>query len=98
VAVVPHGIRLSLGGTDPVDPARVAQLARCASLLGAPLVSEHIAFVRAGGAEAGHLLPLPRSWDAVATIVDNVRRTQAELPCPSPWSRSRRWSSGPTTS
>jgi uncharacterized protein (UPF0276 family) len=80
VAVVPHGIRLSLGGTDPVDPARIAHLARCATLVGAPLVSEHIAYVRAGGTEAGHLLPLPRSWDAVQTIVDNVRRTQAELP------------------
>jgi uncharacterized protein (UPF0276 family) len=82
VAVVPHGIRLSLGGTDPVDPARVAHLARCATLVGAALVSEHIAYVRAGGTEAGHLLPLPRSWDAVETIVDNVRRTQAELPVP----------------
>jgi uncharacterized protein len=82
VAVVPHGIRLSLGGTDPVDPSRVAHLAHCAEMLGAPFVSEHIAFVRAGGTEAGHLLPLPRSWEAVDTIVDNVRRTQAEMPVP----------------
>jgi uncharacterized protein (UPF0276 family) len=82
VAVVPHGIRLSLGGTDPVDAAHVAHLAHCADVLGAPLVSEHIAFVRAGGTEAGHLLPLPRSWAAVETIVDNVRRTQADLPVP----------------
>ena len=80
--MVPHGIRLSLGGTDPVDPAQVAHLAHCAELLDAPLVSEHIAFVRAGGTEAGHLLPLPRSWEAVETIVDNVRRAQAELPVP----------------
>jgi uncharacterized protein (UPF0276 family) len=82
VAVVPHGIRLSLGGTDPVDPARVAHLARCAEQLGAPLVSEHIAYVRAGGLEAGHLLPLPRSWEAVETIVDNARRVMSELPVP----------------
>src|SRR5690606_36787196 len=57
VTVVPHGVRLSLGGADPVDPARVEFLAGCAERLGAPLVSEHIAFVRAGGLEAGHLLP-----------------------------------------
>jgi uncharacterized protein len=82
VAVVPHGIRLSLGGTDPVDPARVAHLAHCADVLGAPLVSEHIAFVRAGGIDAGHLLPLPRSWEAVETIVDNARRVESELPVP----------------
>jgi len=82
VAVVPHGVRLSLGGTDPVDPARVAHLAGCAEALAAPLVSEHIAFVRAGGVEAGHLLPLPRSREAVEVVVANVRRTQADLPVP----------------
>jgi uncharacterized protein (UPF0276 family) len=82
VAVVPHGVRLSLGGAEPVAPERVAHLAHCASALRAPVVSEHIAFVRAGGVEAGHLLPVPRSRAAVDAIVDNVRRTRAELPVP----------------
>jgi uncharacterized protein (UPF0276 family) len=82
VAVVPHGLRLSLGGAEPLDPGRVAHLAHCAELVGAPVVSEHIAFVRAGGHEAGHLLPLPRSWDAVQTIVDNARQAMADLPVP----------------
>jgi uncharacterized protein len=82
VAIVPHGVRLSLGGAEPVQPDRVAHLAHCATALAAPLVSEHIAFVRAGCTEAGHLLPVPRSRDAVAAIVDNVRRTQASLPVP----------------
>jgi uncharacterized protein (UPF0276 family) len=82
VVVVPHGIRLSLGGAEPIDPARVAHLARCADVLRAPVVSEHIAFVRAGGTEVGHLLPIPRTWDAVAAVVDNVRRAQADLPVP----------------
>jgi uncharacterized protein (UPF0276 family) len=80
--VVPHGVRLSLGGAQPVDAARVAHLAHCADLVDAPLVSEHIAFVRAGGLEAGHLLPVPRSREAVDAIVANVRRAQAELPVP----------------
>lgn len=82
VAVVPHGVRLSLGGAEPVEPARVAHLAAVAARLGAPLVSEHIAFVRAGGVEAGHLLPVPRSREAVDAIVANVRRTRAELDVP----------------
>ncbi|GAA4683757.1 DUF692 domain-containing protein [Phytohabitans rumicis] len=81
-AVVPHGVKLSLGGAEPVDPARVAHLAAVAERLGAPLVSEHIAFVRAGGLEAGHLLPLPRTREAVDAVVANVVRTQAELPVP----------------
>ncbi|AGL15715.1 DUF692 domain-containing protein [Actinoplanes sp. N902-109] len=82
VAVVPHGVKLSLGGAEPVEPARVSHLAGVAARLKAPLVSEHIAFVRAGGVEAGHLLPVPRTREAVAAVVGNVRRTQAELAVP----------------
>jgi uncharacterized protein (UPF0276 family) len=82
VAIVPHGVRLSLGGAEPVEPDRVRHLARAAERLDAPLVSEHIAFVRAGGVEAGHLLPIPRSREAVDAIVANVKRTQAELSVP----------------
>jgi uncharacterized protein (UPF0276 family) len=82
VTVIPHGVRLSLGGAEPVSPDRVEHLAAVASRLDAPLVSEHIAFVRAGGIEAGHLLPLPRSREAVDAVVANVKRTQAELPVP----------------
>jgi uncharacterized protein len=59
--MIPHGVKLSLGGAEKPDPARVAHLAAVADRLGAPLVSEHVAFVRAGGLEAGHLLPVPRT-------------------------------------
>lgn len=82
VPVVPHGVSLSLGGTDPVDADRVRHLASCADALDSPLVSEHIAFVRAGGLEAGHLLPLPRTREAVDAIVRNILRVQAESPVP----------------
>ena len=82
VAVVPHGVRLSLGGAEPVDRHRIGHLAGAARLLEAPLVSEHVAFVRAGGVEAGHLLPVPRTRESLAALTDNVRRTQAELEVP----------------
>ena len=82
VAVIPHGVRLSLGGAEPVEPDRVTHLATVADRLRAPLVSEHIAFVRADGVEAGHLLPIPRSREAVDAVVGNVRRTRAELAVP----------------
>src|SRR5687767_14572088 len=51
VIVVPHGVSLSLGGAEPIEPARVAALGHLAQELQAPLVSEHLAFVRAGGLE-----------------------------------------------
>ncbi|MFD4784272.1 DUF692 domain-containing protein [Rhodococcus qingshengii] len=82
VPVIPHGISLSLGGAEAVDQARIDHLARASQLLGAPLASEHIAFVRAGGIEAGHLLPLPRTYEAVDALVRNITRTQDGLPVP----------------
>jgi uncharacterized protein (UPF0276 family) len=80
--VVAHGVGLSLGGAEDLDPERIARLAAVADRLGSPLVSEHIAFVRAGGVTAGHQLPLPRTTESLDVLVAHVRQTQAELPVP----------------
>ncbi|MFD7296183.1 DUF692 domain-containing protein [Streptomyces sp. NPDC059897] len=89
VTVVPHGVSLGLGGADRPDEGRLADLAACAEALAAPLVTEHIAFVRAGGErtaspllEAGHLLPVPRTRDALDVLCENVRIAQDALPVP----------------
>ncbi|CAO5234918.1 Endonuclease [Frankia sp. AgKG'84/4] len=82
VPVVVHGIGLSLGGAERPDPARLARLGAVAAAVGAPLVSEHVAFVRAGGYEAGHLLPVPYTRDALDVLVANIRIARAELPVP----------------
>ncbi|GAA2742728.1 hypothetical protein GCM10010440_19160 [Kitasatospora cinereorecta] len=82
VTVVPHGVSLGLGGAEQPDPARLARLAGAAEALGAPLVTEHLAFVRAAGLEAGHLLPVPRTREALAVVAANVRIAQRELPVP----------------
>jgi uncharacterized protein (UPF0276 family) len=80
--VLPHGVSLSLGGAERPDRGRLAALARAAERLRAPLVSEHMAFVRAGGVEAGHLLPLPRTRAALDVLVENVREAAEALPVP----------------
>lgn len=80
--IVPHGIALSLGGAERLDRARVRTLNTLARTLDAPLVSEHIAFVRSGGMEAGHLLPVPRTREQLAVLVRNVRDAQAMLDVP----------------
>jgi uncharacterized protein (UPF0276 family) len=82
VAVVPHGVTLSLGGAERPGSRRLERLARLAKKLDSPFVSEHIAFVRAGGVESGHLLPLPRTRDALDVLVENVREAQSALPVP----------------
>ncbi|MFJ5211052.1 MULTISPECIES: multinuclear nonheme iron-dependent oxidase [Streptomyces] len=89
VTVVPHGVSLGLGGAERPDEGRLTALAERAEALGSPLVTEHIAFVRAGGAltasprlEAGHLLPVPRTRDALDVLCENVRIAQDALPVP----------------
>ncbi|MGW5111671.1 DUF692 domain-containing protein [Nocardia sp. NPDC004123] len=82
IPAVPHGISLSLGGAEAVDDRRVAHLADCARALGSPLVSEHIAFVRAGGLEAGHLLPVPRTREALDALERNIFRASRQLDVP----------------
>ena len=82
VPIVTHGTRVSIGSADALEPQRVSQFVEAAALAGAPLVSEHIAFVRAGGVEAGHLLPLPRTKEAVAAVTRNVAVLQQELSVP----------------
>ncbi|WP_181019700.1 DUF692 domain-containing protein [Nonomuraea typhae] len=80
--VVPHGVGLGIGGAQAPDPGTLKHLAACAEALESPLVSEHLAFVRAGGVEAGHLLPVPRTREALDVITDNVRQAQDALPVP----------------
>ncbi|MGV9246446.1 DUF692 domain-containing protein [Streptomyces sp. NPDC003710] len=89
VTVVPHGVSLGLGGADRPDETRLSALAERAQALGSPLVTEHIAFVRAGGPltaspalEAGHLLPVPRTHDALDVLCENIRIAQNALPVP----------------
>ncbi|QOV34881.1 DUF692 domain-containing protein [Streptomyces ferrugineus] len=89
VTVIPHGVSLGLGGAERPDAGRLAVLAERVEALGAPLVTEHIAFVRAGGPmtasprlEAGHLLPVPRTRDALDVLCENVRVAQDALPVP----------------
>lgn len=82
VPVVPHGVSLSLGSAAPPDRDRIERLARLAQRVDAPLVSEHVAFVRADGLETGHLIPVPYSRDMLEILVENVAQTMARLPVP----------------
>lgn len=91
VTVVPHGVTLGLAGAHLPDRVRLHHLAALATALGAPLVSEHVALVRAGGdpaglhgdvLEAGHLVPPPRTAESLDVLVDNVARAQDALGLP----------------
>ena len=80
--VVPHSVSLSLAGAEHPDVARLRAMDGIARKLDSPFVSDHIAFVRAGGLESGHLLPPPLTQDALDVLVENVREAKRHLSVP----------------
>lgn len=78
--VIPHGVKLSLGSAEGVDREHARRLGDLARDLQAPVISEHVAYVRSGGVEVGHLTPVPRTREAVRVIARNVARARRHLP------------------
>lgn len=78
--VVPHGVKLSLGSVEGIDEGRARSLGKLARDVRAPFVSEHVAFVRAGGKEIGHLTELSMSRASVKAVARNVDALRRHLP------------------
>lgn len=75
-----HGIGLSLGSADGLDPARIDHFAQLVQVARPPWVSEHIAFTRIAGVDIGHLTPLPFTREAIDTVVRNVETLRRAVP------------------
>lgn len=74
-----HGVGLSLGGAERPDPDHLAALKRLADRFEPFLVSEHLAWSRVGMRCLPDLLPVPRTVEALASVVRNIDITQQAL-------------------
>ena len=84
VPVVLHATSLGFASTEAVDRKRLDALARVVEWLEPEVWSEHLAFVRAGGSEVGHLAAPPRNDATLEGLMRNVeaaRRATGSLPC-----------------
>ena len=77
VPVMLHGTSLGLASTEPVDPRRLERMARLVEAIRPVAWSEHLAFVRAGGVEIGHLAAPPRTLATIEGLQRNVARARA---------------------
>ena len=77
-----HGVSLGLASAAPVDGARLERLARLVGRVQPAGWSEHLAFVRGGGVELGHLAAPPRTPHTVAGAVANLRRAAQAVGLP----------------
>jgi uncharacterized protein (UPF0276 family) len=72
VPVVLHGVAQGLASTVRADRRRLETMARLVNLVGPESWSEHLAFVRGGGIEIGHLAAPPRNGDTVEVTCENL--------------------------
>jgi uncharacterized protein len=80
--LIPHGLNLSLGSADGLDPVYRDKLLGLVRRIDPPWWSEHIAFTQAGGVEIGHLAPLPFTREALDVLVRNIAEVQARTETP----------------
>jgi uncharacterized protein len=83
VPVVLHGVGLGLASSGPVDARRLAAMARIVEAVRPEFWSEHLAFVRAGGHEIGHLAAPPRTAatiEGAAVNIDRARKIVGSAP------------------
>jgi len=81
VPVQVHGVSLGAASTVRVSPARLDRLAALIGYVEPEAWSEHLAFVRGGGLEIGHLAAPPRCAATLEGLARNIARARAVVGC-----------------
>lgn len=74
-----HGVGMSLGSADSLDPAHLRQLAALVATIAPVRVSEHLSWGSIGGRYFNDLLPMPYTREALSHMSDKVDRVQQAL-------------------
>ncbi len=74
-----HGVSLSIGSTDPLDPGYLRRLRALADEIGARWVSDHLCWTGVLGRNSHDLLPLPLNADSLVHLAPRVRQAQDAL-------------------
>ena len=77
--MVLHGVSMSIGSTQPLDYAYLAQLKALAARVEPAWISDHLCWTGIAGRNMHDLLPLPYTEEALANIVERVRTVQDVL-------------------
>jgi uncharacterized protein (UPF0276 family) len=74
-----HGVGLSLGSAEELDPAHLQRIRRLIDRVEPGLVSEHLSWSVVGGVYLADLLPLPMTEEALEIVCRHVDQTQGYL-------------------
>ncbi|MGY6037860.1 MNIO family bufferin maturase [Aeromonas sp. AE23HZ002T15] len=76
-----HGVGMSLGSADPLDPVHLRQLEALVRDIRPVRVSEHLSWGSIGGRYFNDLLPVPYTQAALARMSDKIDEVQQTLGC-----------------
>ncbi len=79
IPVALHGVSLSLGSAEPLDPGYLKQLSWLEREIEPWLVSDHLCWTGIAGENLFDLLPFPYSKEALALVTGKVQRVQELL-------------------
>jgi uncharacterized protein (UPF0276 family) len=80
--VIPHGVSLSVGQTEPLDASYLDRLKALVARISPPWASDHICWTGSAHANLHDLLPLPLTREAVQHVANRVRHVQDFLGIP----------------
>ena len=80
--VAMHGVSLSIGSTDPLNRAYLAELRALRDRIGARWVSDHLCWTGVAGKNTHDLLPLPYTEESLRHVASRVREVQDILGAP----------------
>jgi hypothetical protein len=74
-----HGVSMSLGSAEPLDPAYLARLKALVDRIEPLVVSDHLCWTGLGGHNSHDLLPLPLTGEAARATARKIRQAQDAL-------------------
>jgi len=74
-----HGVGLSLGSAEGLDPAHLERIRRVAERIEPALMSEHIAWSITDGTYLADLLPLPMTEESLNVVCRHVDQVQSNM-------------------
>lgn len=80
--IIPHGLNLSIGGTDPFDKTFLKEIKNFFNLIHPPWFSDHLCFNYVEKTYIHDLIPLPYNKKVVKNVVNRIKKLQDyfELP------------------
>ncbi len=74
--VIPHGLNLSIGGTDPFDPDLINGIKELFKIINPPWFSDHLCFNYVEKTYIHDLIPLPYNKSTVNHLVGRIKKAE----------------------